>query len=229
LRKIFLWPRLSHSMTFKTWKRKVINRGKKLKIGIIRNIKNHLPKWRTGNTLSRIVRAIFERPQIKRILGLTLALVMIFGGTLAPVWGNAVMAQTVQEVITPPQKIITTQSTFQKPVNGVVSQGYHWYHPAVDIADNEGQNVKPVAEGKVIETGYQFFGYGNYVMIDHGQGTISLYAHLSQINVVKDQQVSKNTILGIVGSTGRSTGPHLHLEIWENGDKLDPASFIENL
>ena len=216
-------------MTYKIWHQKIVQTGKRLKQELVRKIKSHLPKWRTGNTLSRIVRAIFEKPQTKKIVGFSLSVVMVISGPLTPIFSNPVRAQTTQEVIVPPQKVLTTQTTFQRPVVGVTSQGYHWYHQAVDIADNSGQGIKPIAEGKVIEVGYQFFGFGNYIMVDHGQGTISLYAHLSAILVSKDQNVTKETILGVVGSTGRSTGPHLHLEIMENGENLNPAAFIENL
>lgn len=189
------------------------------------------PRWRTGNTFSRIARLVFERQQTKKALGFTLAFLMILSIPLAPLWDYSVKAegQEKEEVITLSQKVITTQTTFQKPVAGIISQGYHWYHQAVDIADNEGQKIKAVATGRVIEIGYQFWGYGNYIIIEHGENFSSVYAHLEKINVAVGQEVEKETILGTVGSTGRSTGPHLHLEIKEDSKNLNPFSVIKEL
>lgn len=187
-------------------------------------------KWRTGNFISRLLRVVFEKPRAKQFLGIGLPLAMILTGPFTSMLAaSSVQAQTPPTVITQPEKILGTQHTFQKPVMGNVSQGFHWYHPAVDIADNDGADVHPAAAGKVVEIGYQFWGYGNYVMVQHGETLISLYAHLKSVNVKVGDEVKLDAVLGIVGSTGRSTGPHLHLEIRDGETKLNPFSVIENL
>jgi len=207
-------------MTFNLWKKaqKFWSRG----------IKSLLPDWRTGSPLSRIGRVIFEKPQTKKLLGIGLSGVMVLSSLVSPSFGAVAKAESNQEIITPPQKVLTTEHTFHKPVNGVVSQSYHWYHQAVDIACDEGKQVKPIADGKVVQKDYQFFGYGNFIIIDHGNGYISLYAHLEKTAPVEvDQEVKRDTTIGLAGSTGRSTGPHLHLEVTEDGKNIDPCSVIE--
>ncbi len=189
----------------------------------------NLPNWRKGNFISRIFRIIFEKPKIKQIFGLGLPIVMILTGPISTfLTPLPAQAQTPPTVITPPA-IIKTLHTFQKPVKGTISQGYHWYHPAIDIADNNGAFVYPIATGKVVAIGYQFWGYGNYVIIQHGETLTSLYAHLKTIKVNLNDEVKLDTIIGLVGSTGRSTGPHLHLEIIDNGVKINPYAIIDNL
>lgn len=96
------------------------------------------------------------------------------------------------------------------------------YHSGVDIAVNTGTNVYASGAGKVYYTGYDEGGYGYYVMIDHGNGLITLYGHLSKIKVSTGQTVSKGQVIALSGSTGRSTGPHLHAELRINGVRSTP-------
>ena len=72
-------------------------------------------------------------------------------------------------------------------------------------------------------------GYGNCVMIDHGNGYQTLYAHMSSIAVSSGASVSRGTVVGYVGSTGVSTGPHLHFEVWASGSRIDPEQFFSGL
>ena len=188
-----------------------------------------LPRCKKGSFLSRIFRIVFENKQIKNALGFALVFLMIFCGTLSPVFGSSIDTETREEILVSPKPIISTQTTFQRPVEGEISQTYHWYHPAVDIARNEGKEVNPVADGQVVEIGFKFFGYGKYIVIKHGEEATSLYAHLDDINVQPEQEVDKETVLGWVGSTGRSTGAHLHLEIEIEGERINPVFVIEDL
>ena len=87
--------------------------------------------------------------------------------------------------------------------------------PSVHIAADYGTPVRSIASGKVVTRGKDK-GYGNYVVVQHSGGYESLYAHLSKIHVKKAQKVKRGTLIGSVGSTGLSTGPHLHLEIKKN-------------
>jgi murein DD-endopeptidase MepM/ murein hydrolase activator NlpD len=98
-------------------------------------------------------------------------------------------------------------------------------HTGVDIGAPEGTPVKPGAPGKVISTGWMG-GYGNAVIVDHGGGRTTLYAHLSKIECSAGDEVNLNSIIGRVGSTGYSTGNHLHFEVRIKGDPVDPLGSI---
>ena len=98
-------------------------------------------------------------------------------------------------------------------------------HSGMDIAADQGTPVRAPSAGTVIELG-DFFFSGNLIYIEHGQGMISLFAHLSEINVSLGEQVAKGQIIGKVGATGRVTGPHLHWSLGLNGNWIDPALFL---
>ncbi len=98
-------------------------------------------------------------------------------------------------------------------------------HSGLDIAAGAGAPIISPSKGIVINTGDYFFN-GNTVLIDHGQGLISGYFHMSKIAVKTGQAVNQGDILGAVGSTGRATGPHLHWNIYLNGAKVNPALFV---
>lgn len=108
--------------------------------------------------------------------------------------------------------------------------GFRWgtFHTGLDIAAPVGHPVIACAEGKVIFTGTRkrFRRYGNTVMLDHGKGVYTYYAHLSEINVKKGQTVRKGQKIALVGNTGRSTGPHLHLEVRVNNQLYNPLAYI---
>jgi murein DD-endopeptidase MepM/ murein hydrolase activator NlpD len=103
--------------------------------------------------------------------------------------------------------------------------GVHKLHSGMDIGAGTGTAVHVVQGGKVSFAGWNG-GYGNYVVVDHGNGLQTAYAHLSKINVSKGQSVGARDVIGKVGSTGMSTGPHLHFEVKKNGSFVDPAAYI---
>lgn len=100
------------------------------------------------------------------------------------------------------------------------------FHSGVDIATDPGTPVKTTADGVISFAGWSG-GNGNLVVIEHGYGFSTFYAHNKQVNVKVGQTVRRGDIISYVGSTGNSTGPHLHYEIWQNGKSINPQKFIE--
>ncbi len=98
-------------------------------------------------------------------------------------------------------------------------------HPGIDISAPLGSKVIAPADGTVIFAG-QHAGYGNIIVIDHRFGYTTRYAHLQRMDVKVGQQVSRGDVVGYVGRSGRSTGPHLHYEVWRNGICLNPVKFF---
>ena len=99
-------------------------------------------------------------------------------------------------------------------------------HKGVDLASNKGNKIKTMAKGKVLRSDWNG-GYGNYIEIDHGNGFKTKYAHLNKSYVKKGQYVEQGDAIGEVGSSGRSTGPHLHYEVLFNGVPVDPMTFMK--
>ena len=93
------------------------------------------------------------------------------------------------------------------------------------MATSQGTPIYAALDGKVTTTGYSAV-YGNYVIITHHSGYKSLYAHMSKITCKKGNFVYTNTVIGRVGSTGQSTGPHLHWTVYKNGKTVNPMSLI---
>lgn len=99
------------------------------------------------------------------------------------------------------------------------------FHPGMDIDGERGDAVIAPASGTVISAGYKG-GYGNMVEIDHGNGLTTRYGHMSKIDVEAGQTITRGTTIGEVGSTGRSTGPHLHFEVRLNDKPINPRLFL---
>ncbi len=128
---------------------------------------------------------------------------------------------------TPDAGTVTASGDFVWPASGRISQGFAWYHKGIDIANKEGPDVLAADSGTVILAGWpDNAGYGNRIIIDHGNGYTTLYAHLSQIYVTVGQTVRRGSLIGKMGSTGRSTGTHLHIEIRRDGAALNPLELL---
>lgn len=116
---------------------------------------------------------------------------------------------------------------FLWPVGGAITQYPVWYHNALDIADPSGPGVAAAGDGVVSIPGFMPYGYGNYLLIDHGNGLVTLYAHLQAFYVSDGESVSRGQIIGREGSTGRSTGTHLHFEVRKNGAIVNPLPYLK--
>jgi murein DD-endopeptidase MepM/ murein hydrolase activator NlpD len=104
---------------------------------------------------------------------------------------------------------------------------HFWYgHPAIDIGLPEGNSVVASDTGTVTWAGWNVYGYGNLVVINHGNGYETYYAHLSGINVFPGQVVNQGQVIGLSGNTGRSSGPHLHFEIRYFNSMLEPLAYL---
>ncbi len=127
---------------------------------------------------------------------------------------------------TPNAGAVSGTGNFAWPMTGVITQRFSWYHGGMDIAAPLGTPILAADAGKVIVAGWpDNSGYGNRVMIDHGNGYVTLYGHMSKIYVVAGQTVKRGDQLGTEGSTGRSTGPHLHFEI-RRPNAVNPLDYL---
>jgi len=121
------------------------------------------------------------------------------------------------------------------PAQGTIASGFglrispfgdgNELHPGIDIAYAMGAPVVATADGEVVASG-PAGGYGNLVQIDHGNGIATLYGHNSQLAVTVGQQVKKGQIISYAGSTGKSTGPHVHYEVRVNNTPVDPMKYL---
>lgn len=143
-----------------------------------------------------------------------------------------VLKEAVKHIVVKGTKVIPSRGTgdFAQPtVGGYISsrQGQRWgrLHKGIDIARPSDRTIKAADNGVVVSAGWDG-GYGNKIVIDHQNGFRTVYAHLSSIQVKVGQTVPKGSSIGIMGSTGNSTGVHLHFEVYQNGNLKNPLNYI---
>lgn len=196
----------------------------------------HLLSWLTrhyhgSNIVSFILRKKLEQLHVRQILGVNLATLAFAGAILVP-QADAIASEieVLRETVETIVEVVPTIARFQWPMDrfGLTSR-FSSGHPGLDMTDPKGTPVRPIAEGKVITVISYPFGYGKHMLIEHDQGAKSLYAHLSKVDVREGQAVDKNTVLGEVGSTGWSTGNHLHLEIYQDGTPVNPLDALPTI
>ncbi|MCC6865395.1 MAG: M23 family metallopeptidase [Ignavibacteria bacterium] len=123
------------------------------------------------------------------------------------------------------------------PYNGILSSNYGYrknpfggysgeFHPGIDIKGPMGDQIFATADG-IVNRCDNYNGYGNAVVLDHKCGLQTLYGHLTKVNVVQGQFVKAGDVIGFLGSTGRSTGPHIHYEIRRNNDDINPEPYVK--
>ena len=133
---------------------------------------------------------------------------------------------------------VTRQIAFAAPVRGyainsafglrkLAIEAKARAHKGVDIAAPKGTSVFTAAEGQVVRTGYDAGGYGNFIEVRHPNGMSTLYGHLSRIDVANGDAVAPGQRIGLVGSTGYSTGPHLHFEVRRGGAQVNPTKVVD--
>lgn len=152
--------------------------------------------------------------------------------TIAP--GSEVTRTTV---VAEPAGPVTRLIAFALPVPGrEINSGFGLrrlageaaarQHAGVDIAAPKGSSVYASSEGVVLRTGYDAKGYGHFIEVRHPNSLTTLYGHLSRVDVASGQAVEQGERIGLVGSTGRSTGPHLHFEVRRNNRQIDPTRVL---
>jgi murein DD-endopeptidase MepM/ murein hydrolase activator NlpD len=141
---------------------------------------------------------------------------------------NAIQTSPRRRLITPDAGSVVASGNFVWPAGGRITQYFAWYHKGIDIANSSAPNILAADSGTVVVAGWpDAYGYGNRVIIDHGNGYRTLYGHLSSIYVVPGQTVSRGSAIGRMGTTGRSTGVHLHFEVIRNGSYLNPIGVLQ--
>ncbi len=133
------------------------------------------------------------------------------------------------------QSLLLASTPSIKPVKGILGHGFGWrrdpftgqreFHKGIDISAPTGRDVLSPADGIVIKTAREA-GYGKAIYLSHGNGITTRYGHLSEFNVKLGQKVKRGDTIGFVGSSGRSTGPHLHYEVLVHKKKVDPMGYI---
>jgi len=125
-----------------------------------------------------------------------------------------------------PKPDLSPGSPFAWPVVGQITQGYSEKHPALDLGAPYGSPVYAAQAGTVTHSGWAKTGYGYTVILDHGEGMQSLYSHMKGTWVTVRQKVERGQLIGEVGSTGHSTGPHVHFELRVDGKRVDPSGYL---
>jgi murein DD-endopeptidase MepM/ murein hydrolase activator NlpD len=118
-------------------------------------------------------------------------------------------------------EITSTYGTRQDPISGENA-----FHAGVDISCNSRTAIRATADGMVSYSGWMDGGDGNAVILEHGFGFSTVYAHNTANAVKAHQKVKRGDIIAYVGATGKATGPHVHYEVWKNGKRLDPQKYL---
>lgn len=139
---------------------------------------------------------------------------------------DGVMPEAPRIIVSQPPVFAGGTGQFLWPAGGVITQYPIWYHLAVDIANSASPGVAAAEDGMVSLVESLRYGYGQHIIVSHNDGLATLYAHLSEIYVKVGDRVARGQIIGRMGSSGRSTGTHLHFEVRKNGVIVNPLPFL---
>jgi murein DD-endopeptidase MepM/ murein hydrolase activator NlpD len=181
--------------------------------------------------LSQILRPLAESNRFKTIVGVNLASAILIVKLMGDVGGPVQFEPIETALLNPESTQVLTETRFRFPLeeNQGYSQGFHRFHPGVDIRASRGTTIYPVADGEVVETKFDRWGLGHKVVIKHQNELLTtLYAHLDEVNVKVGDKLTKNTPIGNVGMTGWTTGPHLHFETETTNGFINPKQVLPN-
>jgi murein DD-endopeptidase MepM/ murein hydrolase activator NlpD len=190
-------------------------------IGRQNRIKNNRSLYRL------LIKALLSQPKSQKLMILAVGIGAL-GVSLAP-RTLAVQAREAKRVeLTNAAPVIeTTPLIFNQPVKkAIVTQGFRLWHKAIDLAAPRGEPVFPIDGGTVTKVSNNHWGLGKSVEVKHRSNLLSKYGHLDKILVKEGTIVTTETPLGTVGRTGFATGPHLHLEVWEEGSAINPMDYL---
>lgn len=165
---------------------------------------------------------------MRQVLGVNLASLSFAAAVIVP-QVDAITSQleVIRETVETIVDVVPTTQRFQWPLSRFsLTSWFSLRHPGIDMTAQRGTPIKPASEGNIVWVQNSVFGYGKHLLIAHDKGAQSLYAHLSKINVKEGDVVDQNTVVGEVGSTGWSTGNHLHLEIYQDGTPINPLEVL---
>ena len=187
---------------------------------------------RGSNPVSLWLRRKIEAIPVRPIIGIQLASAAFFSAIVLPQATD--LASNVQAIRDTRDPVIVeagpSEDKIQWPLTRFgITTPFSVFHPGMDLTDPSGTPIHPIADGHVVWVNFYSWGYGNHVLVEHDRGLKSLYAHLSKILVKPGDNVTKNTVIGQVGSTGWSSGNHLHLEIYEGGTPTNPLEVLPDL
>lgn len=183
----------------------------------------------TSHPISRVVRPFFESKRIKSFLGGLFSMTSLASGAFL-LQGDASLIEASFSPVTE-EMIVETKHSISNVVPNMtgVSQEFHLGHPGMDITAPLGSKILPLKKGKVTLVANTKVGYGRWIEIDHGESIKSLYAHMGKIQVEEGDEVDTDTVLGEVGLTGRTTGPHVHLEVFKGENRINPRIYLLSL
>lgn len=185
---------------------------------------------RKGSKISRFFKNIFEHKRIKAILGGFIAFIVIFSSTFsAPVSAlGTINENDISTLPTTNVELTTKQTEIRLPVSTLrITQRYSFFHTGIDLDGETGDPIYPIMEGRIESVVNDRFGLGKHIIVNHGSGLKSVYGHLDKIEVEVGQQVEPENEIGKMGNTGYSTGDHLHLEVFDNGKRINPATLLK--
>jgi len=216
--------------------RSVLRVGQKLTIppldGLVYTVRNGDTLGKIANTYDTDIEKIVRANQLANEHSLQIGQILILPGATQPAVRARVSSPTLLGRIR--DAILPSPSTSTQKVAGLfiwpttarrITQYFSWRHTGVDIAGPVSNSILAAASGKVILSGWQR-GYGYTIVIDHGNGYQTRYAHSRKLLAQSGEYVEQGQVIAMVGSTGWSTGPHVHFEVMKNGRRQNPLSYI---
>ena len=181
---------------------------------------------RRGSRASRVLRYGLEKFNIKAILGGNLAFAVLATGLVAPISTQSA-AEAEIAVLPAPVISLSTDVQIRYPVEKVkINQGFSRFHYGLDIDGETGDPIYPIMKGTIELEENGRFGYGNQIIVNHGNGLKSRYAHLRKFEAKLGQEVKPEQVIGEIGTSGFSTGAHLHLEVIQDGKAINPLTIL---